>query len=142
MKIGTPASASAAASPALSSGSKGGVLKGALRKSIGGSGGHIRLDMGANIVAGLIATFVCGNVCASNSCFLFFFEQNSTRQRPLAVSKKPGRTRVRSSRRSCNTRVMSALASAVLPRKIIFLLLPTCSKHYDNLICSRVTRRH
>ncbi len=49
LKVETPV-ASAAASPSFSSGSKGG-LKGAVRRSIGG---HIRLDMGANIVAGLL----------------------------------------------------------------------------------------
>ena len=53
LKVGTPVAASAAASPSFSSGSKG-VLKGAVRRSIGGCGGHIRLDMGANIVAGLL----------------------------------------------------------------------------------------
>ncbi len=50
-RVGTPVATPTASSPALASGSG---LKGGLRKSLSGSGGHIRLDMGANIVAGLV----------------------------------------------------------------------------------------
>ncbi len=52
-KVSTPLAAITASSPALASG---GRLKGGLRKSISGSGGRIRLDMAANIVAGVITT--------------------------------------------------------------------------------------
>ncbi len=52
-KVSTPLAAITASSPALASGSR---LKGGLRKSLSGSGGRIRLDMAANIVAGVIMT--------------------------------------------------------------------------------------
>ena len=50
-RVGTPVATPTAPSPAHTSGSG---LKGGLRKSLSGSGGHIRLDMGANIVAGRV----------------------------------------------------------------------------------------
>jgi hypothetical protein len=136
MKISTPPAASSLTSPLLASASKGGLMKSGSRKSIGGSGGglHIRLDMGANIVAGDCIFFVicCPASAHCNRCrpFGFTFSQNSTKRRPPAASRKQNPSaQNRSSSSSSEVPVTHVHRNAARSQKIISPQLQICKQN-------------